>query len=152
VKKRGRRWVWVSVGAAVVAIAACALAFREQPPYEFLRGAERISTTTTQDPSGAYSVTTYVTDAGVDDVVAAARAELSPREWEYDGERVFMASRALQQKEGRYTIWAGVIEDHEDLASSMYGPYRGMTYVSCSNRASVLDRFNAWLDRVTGRL
>jgi hypothetical protein len=129
--------MWVSVGAAVVAIAACALVFREQPPYDFLRGAERYMTII--HVGGDYAETWYVSEEPVPRVCDAATIELRPKGW--------------QCAEPNFYVLGSVTRDIHVFVSGRHNEARlkGKTIVSIVWPATPLDRFNAWLDRVTGR-
>lgn len=137
--------MWVSVGAAVVAIAALALVFREQPPYDFLRDAEYVRTEVYYDPF--YSNRALVTYETRDDISSEARDELLRNGWSEDGGR-FLAPGP--------TTWHIEFYWTETVSEFATGPTQGHAvphryYVQIRRLPTIADRFNAWLDRVTGR-
>ncbi len=146
-KKRGRKVLLVSVAAVVVALIVCALVFREQPPYEFLRGMERVRTTieTNAATHAAYSVTTYVSERSPYEVSERARKELEPLEWSsYD---IVMRVRGIDEE-------VRIGEFPRNTASGRHlwdDRLVGKTYISASRPARAIDRFNAWLDDRLGR-
>jgi hypothetical protein len=143
VKKRGRRWVWVSVGAVVV-VSALALFTRAQPPYEFLRGAELIETIIrdrgSASPAGAQSK--YVSNESVDAVSAAAEVELEPMGWECRDNQFVAPGGFL---DGFIHVLPSDAWDLEPQRA------RGESVILVVRPATHMDRFRAWLDRVTGR-
>jgi hypothetical protein len=138
VTKRGKRISLIVVGAVVVVVvAALALFTREQPPYEFLRGAERYMTIV--HINGDYAETWYVSNGTVRQVTDAATEELKPMGWQCAETDFYVLGRLTRD------IHVFVSGRHNEAR------LRGKTIVSVVLPVTPRDRFNAWLDRVTGR-
>jgi hypothetical protein len=144
VTKRGKRISLIVVGAVVVVLFALALVFREQPPYEFLRGAELTETIIrdrgSASPAGAQSK--YVSNESVDAVSAAAEVELEPMGWECRDNQFVAPGGFL---DGFIHV---LPSDAWDLEPQLA---RGESVILVVRPATHMDRFRAWLDRVTGR-
>lgn len=136
--------MWVSVGAVAVLLLALALVFREQPPYEFLRGATHVETEIPVNArSGEVAVDVYTTNMAVEEVCDEAWAELAPHGWEVTGMSTF-ASRQLHRGTVTISIYT---RDYFTAEKHHYG----RTVIVVYRPPRLADQCNAWLDRVTGR-
>jgi hypothetical protein len=148
VKKRGRRWVWVWIAAAatVVAVAILALLVREQPTYDFLRGATYDRTVIDKSTFRAETaIVIYETGKEPNDLYIRARDELVKKGWS-DGGAGFVAPEADTSIE---FYWTETLHDRFLHASRR--PASPRYYVQIRRSPTTIDRLRAWLDRITNR-
>lgn len=144
-RKRSRKWAWAVGAALVVLLLVGALLFREQPPYEFLHGMERIRTTisgpTPRYP--AYAVNLYVTDLRSDEFFAAMSAELQPKGWHCD-------RRVCTSPGGTEVAWVEPIQYGGITTRWTDEELTGNAFVMTQRPANWIDRFLSWIGRLSG--
>ncbi|MEX2244838.1 MAG: hypothetical protein WD716_13455 [Fimbriimonadaceae bacterium] len=137
-KKRGKSWVVVAIVALTVALLACALVFREQPPYEFLRGEQRAWTIVTQSPPYKdLCETQYESERSVEEIAEKARQELAAQGWERIGNAFYTPGDNAE----RIMVYAAIAPGHG----------LGKTVIRIERIANPADRFIAWIDDRLGR-
>ncbi len=144
VKKRGRRWVVVAVATSTVALLACALVLRDQPPYEFLHGADRRLTSIipSNTSSVEYAWIEYVSDRSVTDIAEEAASEFDPKGWT-NSDDCFYSPEGISKY---VDVVSG--EEHNPQDARL----RGKTLIHVHRPPTTTDRFQAWLDQRLGRL
>jgi len=134
----------VGVVTLAVALLVAAFVFREQTPYEFLRGERRHWTHIAPYPTihDESAMITYVSDLSISEVEEKARNELLPKGW--------------LVRNGRFVSPGGIAETFRVGSGDSYvdavkrGVY-GKTLINIHRPATINDRILAFIDGLLGK-